>query len=300
MGLTYGLIALAAVLGAFTIALFSRVRALATANEALRKDYDGAREQIRELAEKERKASAKLDERTDEVQSLKKEVGAQKKKAFATTEELKALKAELKAAKDAAQKAAHARPAFADEPKKTPAPVETKTPAASVPDRSGEIATLEERVSGLEDEKKALAKKIAEAETELKRAKGELRRTRRRVDEYRRADQVARSRSELSDDKVRYLSRQYYEAVSELAALKGEVAPAPPREIDELRRSAAEVERAPVRATVSGDRKDSPGLVESDEMEAGAPRDEAAVEPDATPTTEAAETDEPAEEVTSA
>ncbi|MEO0813834.1 MAG: hypothetical protein AAFY60_13285, partial [Myxococcota bacterium] len=61
MGLTYGLIALAAVFGVFAFALFTRVRTLSTSNAGLRKDYDEAREQIRVLADKERKASAKLD-----------------------------------------------------------------------------------------------------------------------------------------------------------------------------------------------------------------------------------------------
>ncbi len=249
MGLTYGLIALAAVLGAFTVALFSRVRALSGTSERLRKDYDGAREQIRELAEKERKASAKLDERTDEIQSLKKELGAQKKKAFATNEELKSLKSELKSAKEAAHRASHARPAFADEPKKEKAPArEPQTPPA--PDRSAEIAALEERLASLEEAKTSLVKKVSEAEGELRQAQSELRKAKRRVDEYRRADQVGRSRAELTDDKLRYLSRQYYEVVSELAALKGDVAPPPPRELEDVRREAAEVERAPVRAAV--------------------------------------------------
>ncbi|MEO0812111.1 MAG: hypothetical protein AAFY60_04545, partial [Myxococcota bacterium] len=191
-------------------------------------------------------------ERTSEVTQLKKDVGAQKKKAFATAEEIKTLKADLKSAKENAKAAASARPAFADEPEKkpeAPSPQAAAKPAA--PDLSGKVQELEERIASLETAKAELQAKNNKSEGELKKMRGEVRKAKRRVDDYRRADQVGRSRSELTDDKVRHLSRQYYEVVSELAALKGEVAPPPPREIDEVRRDAAEVENAPVRTPVT-------------------------------------------------
>ncbi|MEM6732938.1 MAG: hypothetical protein AAF658_15385, partial [Myxococcota bacterium] len=253
MGLTYGLIALAAVFGAFTLALFGRVRALSTESAGLRSDYEKARAEIRELAEKERKASQRLDERVNEVQALKKELGGHKKKSFASAEELKALRAELKEAKDSAKRVASSKPAFADEPtpkvegKSSDAPEKKSDP---VPGLQAEIDVLKEKIASLESETQGLRKKGDSAEGDLRKAKAELRKAKRRVDEYRRADQVTRSRNELADDKIRHLGRQYYEVVSELAALKGEVAPPPPRELEEVRREAAEVERAPVRAVV--------------------------------------------------
>jgi hypothetical protein len=48
----------------------------------------------------------------------------------------------------------------------------------------------------------------------------------RYVESLRRITVVSKSKVELLEDKLAHLGRQYYEAVSELAALKGEVGPA--------------------------------------------------------------------------
>ena len=67
MGLTYGLIALAAVFGVFAFALFTRVRTLSTSNAGLRKDYDEAREQIGRAAGERRDPSVRVDVDTERV-----------------------------------------------------------------------------------------------------------------------------------------------------------------------------------------------------------------------------------------
>lgn len=245
MGLTYGLIAATAVFGIVAFVLLTRVRALAAESAKIRDDYEKARGEIRTLAEKERKASGKLEERVSEVQQLKKDLGAHKKKAHHTQDELKTLRSELKSAQEAAKAAATSRPAFADPTPKAKLEAPSPAPAKQddTPELRARIEELEATIETLNGEKSGLKKKIDAADSEIKKAKGEARKAKRRVDDYRRADMVARSRSELTDDKVRHLSRQYYEAVSELAALKGEVAP-PARELEDVRRDAAEVERA--------------------------------------------------------
>lgn len=254
MGITYGALALSALLAIALVAIFGRLRSVTTQLAQTQKNRDELQREVRSLAERERKASARLEERTTEVQSLKKDLGGQKKRAFSMTEELKSLREQVKSAEARAQKLEVSKPAFSEPAKKPTAPSPTATAAPAPDDRlasmKARIEELEANAATLHDDTESQRSRLRQVEGELKKAKSELRRSKRRVDEYRRADLVARSRSELTDDKVRHLGRRYYDAVSELAALKGEVAPPPPRELDELRRDAAEVERAPVRSAV--------------------------------------------------
>lgn len=256
MGITYGALALSALLAIALVAVFGRLRSITTQLAQTQKNRDELQREVRSLAERERKASARLEERIAEVQSLKKDLGGQKKRAFSMTEELKSLREEVKSAQARAQKLEVSKPAFSEPARKpaTPAPTATEAPAADerVASMKTRIEELEANATTLLEDTESQRARLRQVEGELKKAKSELRRSKRRVDEYRRADLVARSRSELTDDKVRHLGRRYYDAVSELAALKGEVAPPPPRELEELRRDAAEVERAPVRTTVDG------------------------------------------------
>ncbi|MEO1172841.1 MAG: hypothetical protein AAFX94_12460, partial [Myxococcota bacterium] len=162
------------------------------------------------------------------------------------------------------------------EPKKTEEPVAPKSD--DTPELRGRIEELEASIETLNGEKAGLKKKLDAADGEIKKAKGEARKAKRRVDDYRRADMVARSRSELADDKVRHLSRQYYEAVSELAALKGEVAP-PPRELEDVRRDAAEVERTALAADYDAAEESAVDARDVLESEVAAAPEPAAPEP---------------------
>lgn len=261
----YGLIASLVVVGVAAFVLYGRTQRLAKRNQNLQIDYEKARAEIRALADKERRASSKLDERVTEVQQLKKDLGAQKKKAHQVAEELKSLRAELKAAREEAKNTAKSRPAFSSStPAAAPKPDSSTDDERALEESKHEIEGLKKSIEELQAsletlgrEKSVVAEKMESALSEVKRANAESRRAKRRVDEYRRADQVARSRNELVDDKLRHLSRQYYEVVSELAALKGEVTP-PPRQIDEVRRDAAMVEREAEIAHVEPDHSPVP------------------------------------------
>ena len=70
-----------------------------------------------------------------------------------------------------------------------------------------------------------------EAERHTARAhKAELARLRHYCEQLRRIDMVSKGKVEVLEDKLAALGRQYYETVSELAALKGEVVPPRPRD----------------------------------------------------------------------
>ena len=84
----------------------------------------------------------------------------------------------------------------------------------------------------MEADNQALLESLRLEREERDKAKEELRQLHRRVEGLRRIDLITKGKIELLEDKVRGLGRQYYEAVSELAALKGEVVPPRPRDLE--------------------------------------------------------------------
>jgi chromosome segregation ATPase len=82
-----------------------------------------------------------------------------------------------------------------------------------------------ERLTKLESEGAALTAALAAERESVKALRLELGRLRRYSEQLRRIDVVSRGQVELLEDKLAALGRQYYEAVSELAALKGQVVP---------------------------------------------------------------------------
>ena len=70
--------------------------------------------------------------------------------------------------------------------------------------------------------------------------KHELKDARYRLERYRRIDLIKQREHELVDDRLLTMGRLYYDVVSEMAALKGEVVPPKPRELREAEARAAE------------------------------------------------------------
>ncbi len=132
MGITYGALALSALQAIAMVAVFGRLLSITTQLALTQKYRDELQREVRSLAERERKASARLEERIAEVQSLKKDLGGQKKRAFSMTEELKSLREEVKSAQARAQKLEVSKPAFSEPARMpaTPAPTATEAPAA--------------------------------------------------------------------------------------------------------------------------------------------------------------------------
>jgi hypothetical protein len=139
--------------------------------------------------------------------------------------------------------AQNTRPAFADikvAPKQAakaavtppPAPAAEAASAADPAAIAASSAANQATIAALTAEVDGLKARYAEAQARLTTAseaaathKQTALRLQRKTEDLRRIDLIGRSKLELLEDKLRALGREHYEAISELAALKGEVAP---------------------------------------------------------------------------
>lgn len=191
----------------------------------------------------------------DQLRETKQELGAQRKKNHTHHAELRTAQQQLKDAQKRLHEALHQRPAFV-EPQEKVAPVEpvpkpepaaqradkieaTVTPAVATPSQLALQAELE----ALRREQQAMQEALEVSRKAARTHKDALTRLRRKHEDLRRIDIISRSKVELLEDKLRGLGRQYYEAISEVAALKGEVRP--PRPSEPKQDTAAPRKRAP-------------------------------------------------------
>jgi chromosome segregation ATPase len=188
----------------------------------------------RELLERERKQAKTLDEKRDEIRDLKRDLAAQKKKNHSSQEETKDLRKELRDVNDELARARkQQRPAFAEKPEPTEKKETKPAPEPEKPAPEPKVdADTASRIADLEAELDAKGEALKKDRTSLREARAELKNLRRRVEGLRRIDLVSTGKVEMLEDKLRAMGRQYYDAVSELAALKGEVKPPAPRELE--------------------------------------------------------------------
>jgi DNA repair exonuclease SbcCD ATPase subunit len=238
-------ICLIAVIG--TLAwIFSQLRGTQRRLAQLTVEHESTTGAHRELLERERKQAKTLDEKRDEIRDLKRDLAGQKKKNHTVQEETKSLRKDLRDLTDRlAQATKQARPAFAEKPEPAPEkkvaakPEPEPAPApAPVADTNDELAT---RVTALESELRTKSEALSADRAALREARAELKKLKKRVEGFRRVDLVSAGKVELLEDRVHSLGRQYYDAVSELAVLKGEVSPPPPRELGESPRKRDEI-----------------------------------------------------------
>jgi DNA repair exonuclease SbcCD ATPase subunit len=212
-------------------ALNARVNSLLVENASLA-------EAQKSLSEQQRKSAKLLETRTEEVTELKKEIGALKKKNFSLQEDAKKSKTSYEAKLEEREKAMVARPAFeealprakpvkAEPSQAAPVPAPTPAPAPAV----SADAELAKKLDHLVKDNSELIATVAELKNDLRNTSADMRRMKKRVDDYRRADLVTKNRTDLLADKLGTMGRQYYDAISELAALKGEVKPPVPRDV---------------------------------------------------------------------
>lgn len=199
---------------------------------ALTIEHKTTTEAHRTLLDKERKQAKTLDGKRDNLKDVKRDLASQKKKNHKIQEELKTMRAELRDHLQDAEKKRNSRPAFdvsptAKEPvaetKKAAEPEEKPEEVKNVPAPKPDPARVDAAVQRLEEELEA-----ERATSQKQRA--ELKRLRRRSEDLGRVDMITKGQIAVLDDKVRTLGRQYYDAVSEVAALKGEVQPPKPRD----------------------------------------------------------------------
>ena len=111
--------------------------------------------------------------------------------------------------------------------------VTTKEAEAPVIDEETELGKKEALIAKLREERESLIEN-------KKKMKHELKDARYRLERYRRIDLIKQREHELVDDRLLTMGRLYYDVVSEMAALKGEVVPPKPRELREAEARAAE------------------------------------------------------------
>jgi myosin heavy subunit len=241
--------------------------------DALTVEHKSTAEAHRDLLEKERKQAKDLDTKREEVGETKKELAAQRKKTHEAQEEAKKLREQNKALGEELQRARGSRPAVipessrrdaekprveppraAVEPEKAKPTVETKPTVATEPTAEPEPVTPyrtspartpapaeanDESLRRLHHLEEALRGQTAELEKEreaARLARVEVKSMQRRVESLRRVDLISTGKIEVLEDKLSHLGRQYYDVISELAALKGEVRPPPPAEERQSRR----------------------------------------------------------------
>ena len=233
--------------------------------------------ELRETRSTNKKLQNSLDEKNEKIQKQKKDLASQKKKNHSAQEDFKKQREEdLKKIKTL-ETAQHTKPAFTS-PK---APTEPKANSeAKEPPRKSTIEVAPETESRSESEiikqlreelahgsnlREKLDARIKADTTTLRRAREDLKELKYRVERYRRVDIMTKNQLELSTDKLLTLGRQYYDAVSELAAAKGEVVPPKPKALREAEAAAAQQALAEAEAAAAFH-----GIVDETESEAPA------------------------------
>jgi DNA repair exonuclease SbcCD ATPase subunit len=199
--------------------------------------------ELKQTAEKDKKQFKELHEKREEVRSLKDDLALHKKKAHTAQEESKKRLAELKEQVASLEAQAQAKPAFAEQPapavvepvvekpvKAAPPPEPVHTPVVVRVSSPSEDA-LKLQIKTLEDAFQQLQKQQQHDHSTVHLLKNDLLKTRRRAEDLRRIDIINRGKTGLLEDKLKTLGRLYYEAISELAVLKGQVQPPRPRGI---------------------------------------------------------------------
>jgi len=243
---TMGLGILAALCAVAAFALLSRSKKLDEQIASLTAQLDENKTLLKTSTSREKKLEKDLSEKTQNITQLKKDMGAQRKKTHSTQEELKTLRNTHKTEIEKLKKASLGKPAFqtATQEAKKPeaaqaAPAKTEAVQEVQVDASQEQL---DRIKQLEEQKGKLETKLAENKKYISKVKAEVKDSRYRVERYRRVDIMTKNKTGVIEDKLLTLGRQYYDAISEIALLKGDVKPPRPRTLVEAESRAVERE----------------------------------------------------------
>ena len=243
---TLGLGILAAVCAAAAFALLTRTKKLDEQITSLQTQLDDNKAQLKTSAGREKKLEKDLSEKTQNITQMKKDMGAQRKKTHSAQEELKSLRSAHKDEIEKLKKTALGKPAFQEAAAQPAKAVEApKTEAAVEKAAQTTVAVSEEhveRIKHLEEQKSKLEHKLAENKKYISKVKAEVKDSRFRVERYRRVDIMTKNKTGVLEDKLLTLGRQYYDAISEIAVLKGDVKPPRPRTLVEAESRAVERE----------------------------------------------------------
>ncbi len=255
MPIAFAALALAVIAFVLWLSGLSKAKAASARVASLLVENASLQEQLKSSSTEQKKSAKLLEQRSEELIEIKKEIGALKKKNFALQEDAKKSKSSFEAKLEEREKQLVAKPAFADVEDEKPkgmkgegSKAEGRGPksdgrspnadgrspiaddrAAEKPVTASADTETTRKLENVSRENAELATRLGKLESDLRDALSEQRRMKKKVDDYRRADLVTKSRVEVLNDKLGSMGRQYYDAVSELAALKGESAPPAPR-----------------------------------------------------------------------
>jgi len=288
--LTMPLSVLAAVAASACAFAMFRLNQERQARVALEGEVATHRDKQADLKSRERTLKDAQAAKREELQSLRQEVGTLRKKNHGLQEDIRKLRESLRSETKAREEAQNSRPAFADQdvkprsrdlleamgadegkaqkPAAKPEP-EAKPEPAAPPARSPELieALHDAKVRQLQSDLQAARQTLDGERTVAAAQKDELRKVRRRAEDLRRIDIISKSKLELLEDKLRGLGRQYYDAISELAAARGEVVPPRPRDLAPP--PPADDKRAEAEALAEAEHDEEPTAILRPEHEVG-------------------------------
>jgi hypothetical protein len=256
VSLAYAFACIAGVLLITSLLAFAWVRRLRRQLSALQKSLAQATDGRQKCLEDCDGLRKDLDEKRRLEQELRRDLAAQKKKNFTAQEEIRSLIAKIDDQRRERDTLLAQKPAFSMPPE-TPSDKANENAARLGQGQTSSRAAMRPRTvqgkdepegkpsphdAALAAERVALERRILALDLELKEARKQLDAERKRAqaerveldnlrdlaEKLRRIDILSKNRIELLEDKLGVALRAHYDAVSELAALKGDVVPPPP------------------------------------------------------------------------
>lgn len=245
---------------AIALAVYSRrsVASLTAQKEQAEADVAKMRIAAKEAEDQAKEAKKRRDDRTQALSQNKGELDKQKKRNHTLKEELRVAQQKLKAQADElaqairsqnqinynkesnpedAPKVARAARIAIPERRPKPASVEKAAPAETeknqaTPEHKTQLNEAREQadkalavVRKLERELTQIREELATQSTGNRQKGEQLAKMRKKLEGQRRVELITANQMELLEDKLRTMGRRYYDSLSEVAALRGDVAP---------------------------------------------------------------------------
>jgi DNA repair exonuclease SbcCD ATPase subunit len=171
-----------------------------------------------------------LEERSKETLELKSKLAKHKRKLHDLQEQQKSSEKKLRDDYTKLELSLQEKAAFSVQ--KPSAPLKKAAPVIKPKEVTPPDPEKVQVISHLEEDNLKLKRQISQLKDDLdkeckaiKTYKYDMRQAARRLEGFRRIDILTKNSLELADDKLAQLGRDYYDTISELAALKGEVVP---------------------------------------------------------------------------
>ncbi len=230
--------ALALILGAALVFVAKQINHLKQRLSQLDTEKMASESALSDTRQQLKDARKRAEDAACELAEHRKELGSHKKKKHTQQEEIRSLRQELVELRQDMEQQRAEKPAFADveeEPViavKAPVHVVKPEPVVihvveeapkHVPSENAIIAELRTDCSRLTEDNTKLLHDNTEFRAILRRQKEEIANLQRKMKDFQRIEMVTKNKSGLVEDKLKTLQRQHYDAISELAVLRGDV-----------------------------------------------------------------------------